>query len=126
MLEFTIRVSKDGDSWCALVGEDLQSGVAAFGPTPPSAVRNLLEVLVQRREGISNGGAAAPWEKVIESLRPDFASSLRIDVQDDVHGPYCKKYARMTDPNNVTRSVRVHCGLLKDHEGECSFVRSIS
>ncbi len=31
------RIFKDGDQWCALYGEDLQSGVAGFGATPRAA-----------------------------------------------------------------------------------------
>ncbi len=29
---------KDGDMWCALYGEDLQVGIAGFGPTPALAL----------------------------------------------------------------------------------------
>ena len=29
---------KDGDMWCALHGEDLQVGIAGFGPTPALAL----------------------------------------------------------------------------------------
>lgn len=32
------NVYLDGDSWCALHGEDLQVGVAGFGDTPEEAV----------------------------------------------------------------------------------------
>ena len=31
------RVFKDGDKWCALLSDDLQIGVAAFGDTPAKA-----------------------------------------------------------------------------------------
>ena len=31
------RVYKDGDSWCALYGENLQDGVAGFGVSPQAA-----------------------------------------------------------------------------------------
>lgn len=31
-------VSIDGNQWCALYGEDLQSGVAGFGSTPAEAM----------------------------------------------------------------------------------------
>lgn len=31
------RVFPDGDKWCALYGEDLQSGVAGFGNSPDEA-----------------------------------------------------------------------------------------
>ncbi len=27
----------DGDSWCCLLGDDLQTGIAAFGDTPEEA-----------------------------------------------------------------------------------------
>lgn len=33
-----IQVSKDGDKWCALIGPDLQTGIAGFGDTPSEAV----------------------------------------------------------------------------------------
>lgn len=32
------RVFQDGDMFCCLMGEDLQSGLAGFGPTPQKAV----------------------------------------------------------------------------------------
>lgn len=31
-------LSADGDMWCALLGDDLQSGFAAFGKTPAEAM----------------------------------------------------------------------------------------
>lgn len=31
-------LTKDGDMWCALHGENLQVGVAGFGPTPAMAL----------------------------------------------------------------------------------------
>lgn len=31
------RISLDGNQWCALYGENLQDGVAAFGDTPEKA-----------------------------------------------------------------------------------------
>ena len=34
---FKPRLSRDGDQWCMLFGEDLQSGVAGFGNTPEAA-----------------------------------------------------------------------------------------
>ena len=39
--EITIRVTKDGDEWCSLVGDDLQSGIAAFEKTPSESLRQL-------------------------------------------------------------------------------------
>lgn len=35
---FRPKVSKDGDAWCALYGENLMEGVAGFGATPASAM----------------------------------------------------------------------------------------
>lgn len=32
------KLTKDGDQWCVLYGEDLQSGIAGFGDTPYKAV----------------------------------------------------------------------------------------
>lgn len=38
-----IKVTKDGDSWCALMGENLQEGVSGFGKTIPDALYSLSE-----------------------------------------------------------------------------------
>ncbi len=35
---FRPTLSADGDMWCALLGDDLQSGVAGFGETPAKAM----------------------------------------------------------------------------------------
>lgn len=32
------RVFKDGDMWCALLGDDLQVGISGFGKTPAKAL----------------------------------------------------------------------------------------
>ena len=37
---FRPRLYPDGDQWCALYGDDLQSGVAGFGDTPDQAMRD--------------------------------------------------------------------------------------
>jgi hypothetical protein len=34
------RLFRDGDQWCALYGQNIQDGVAAFGKTPDEAMRN--------------------------------------------------------------------------------------
>lgn len=35
---FKPKLSRDGDMWCALFGENLQEGVAGFGPRPADAM----------------------------------------------------------------------------------------
>ena len=35
---FKPKLSKDGDMWCALLGDNLQEGVAGFGPRPADAM----------------------------------------------------------------------------------------
>ena len=35
---FKPKLSRDGDQWCALLGDDLQSGVAGFGDSPAEAM----------------------------------------------------------------------------------------
>lgn len=37
-----ITIQKDGDSWCALLGENLQDGVSGFGDTPQEALQKLM------------------------------------------------------------------------------------
>ena len=46
--EVTITISLDGDHWCALIGPDLQEGVAGFAPMtepPLQAIRALCDQL---------------------------------------------------------------------------------
>jgi hypothetical protein len=38
----TIKLAMDGDSWCALCGENLQSGVSGWGDSPGLAIHDLL------------------------------------------------------------------------------------
>ena len=44
MLEdyLNVRISLDGDKWCASVGEDLQVGLAGFGDSPIDALSELV------------------------------------------------------------------------------------
>lgn len=44
------RLTKDGDSWCALLGENLQEGVTGFGKTPALALL-AFEVAMCKPEG---------------------------------------------------------------------------
>jgi len=37
---FKPLLSKDGNQWCALFGDNLEVGVAGFGDTPEKAMRN--------------------------------------------------------------------------------------
>lgn len=43
MGEFSLRIFKDGDKWCVLMGENLQEGIAGFGKTIPDALYSLSE-----------------------------------------------------------------------------------
>ena len=40
-----IKIFPDGDQWCALVGENLQEGICAFGSTPEEALLQLLPLI---------------------------------------------------------------------------------
>ena len=40
-LNIQIEISLDGNQWCALMGIDLQEGIAGFGDTPQEAVEDL-------------------------------------------------------------------------------------
>ena len=46
-----ITVSLDGDQWCALLGDDLQEGIAGFGDSPIESLESLVGQL--RIEGWS-------------------------------------------------------------------------
>lgn len=37
---YGLKPYKDGDQWCVLMGEDLATGIAGFGPTPEAAIFN--------------------------------------------------------------------------------------
>jgi len=37
-----VKISLDGSSYCAMVGEELQSGLAGFGDTPCYALKELI------------------------------------------------------------------------------------
>jgi len=39
----TVTISLDGDQWCALVGDNIQEGVAGFGNSPVEALENLCQ-----------------------------------------------------------------------------------
>lgn len=43
MNELNIKVSKDGNMWCALIGKDLESGIGGFGVIPVDAIRDLCD-----------------------------------------------------------------------------------
>ena len=45
MVELNIKVYKDGDKFYALMGEDVQEGVAGVGNTPEQALQNFLDNL---------------------------------------------------------------------------------
>lgn len=38
LVTVVVSISKDGDKWCALLGEDIQSGITGFGETPEEAL----------------------------------------------------------------------------------------
>lgn len=40
-METIISVYVDGDSWCALIGNDIQEGLCGFGDTPAEALHEL-------------------------------------------------------------------------------------
>lgn len=43
MNETTVRIFRDGDQVCALIGADLMEGTAGFGPTISEALRDLAD-----------------------------------------------------------------------------------
>lgn len=50
--ELPIKVFRDGDSWCALLGENLQEGRAAFGKKPSEAML-FLELQLDNDEALN-------------------------------------------------------------------------
>ena len=45
MAAYEIKVFPDGDMYCALIGRDLQDGIAGFGTTHVDAIRELCSEL---------------------------------------------------------------------------------
>lgn len=41
VMAFGAKVSKDGNSYCVLIGDNLVDGFCAFGDTPIQAIRNI-------------------------------------------------------------------------------------
>ena len=54
-------LAADGTAWCALLGEDLQSGVAGFGDTPAEAMAAFDQAFLKERTptAIRLAGASA-------------------------------------------------------------------
>ena len=48
-ISLEVKITQDGNKWCALSGKDLQEGTAGFGDTPFDALRELINNL--EREG---------------------------------------------------------------------------
>ena len=38
---YQVSIAKDGDSWCALIGQNLQDGISGFGETIQQALHDL-------------------------------------------------------------------------------------
>lgn len=38
---YQVSITKDGDKWCALLGQDLQNGIGGFGETVQQALLDL-------------------------------------------------------------------------------------
>ncbi|MCA9734564.1 hypothetical protein KC799_20695 [candidate division KSB1 bacterium] len=43
-------IQKDGNQWCFLYGEDLQSGISGFGDTPQDALKDFIENMEKENE----------------------------------------------------------------------------
>lgn len=48
---YQVSIAKDGDSWCALIGQDLQNGVSGFGETVQEALRDLANRIQEQTDG---------------------------------------------------------------------------
>lgn len=50
---YPISLKLDGDQWCALIGEDLQEGIAGFGVTPIDALESLTTNIMDATGGLA-------------------------------------------------------------------------
>lgn len=55
-VNFKPTLSRDGSQWCALLGDNLQVGLAAFGDTPAEAMLNFDVAFFKERIALSNHG----------------------------------------------------------------------
>lgn len=56
------KLYRDGNAWCALFGQDIQSGVSAFGDTPDEAMREFDKEWFKSVSAISNPDPADSGE----------------------------------------------------------------
>ena len=49
-----VAISLDGDRWCALIGENLQEGLAGFGESPVQAIRALANEIEQNNWNLTH------------------------------------------------------------------------
>ncbi len=47
MKEIVVNISLDGNMWCALIGKNLQEGIAGFGTNPEEAFKDLAESIMK-------------------------------------------------------------------------------
>ena len=75
-----LDLSPDGDQWCVLYGDNLQEGIAGFGPTPDEAVLAFAEAVLEAAapEGQTPDAAALArvYELAVPSLNPDLFVAL--------------------------------------------------
>ena len=51
-MKLKIEINKDGNMWCALVGENLQKGCSGFAELPVDAIRDLCNDLETQHAGL--------------------------------------------------------------------------
>ena len=88
-----IKVFVDGNEWCALLGENLQEGLAGFSDTPAEALRelaNLVELQGWNFKGRSTdmGSGRFPldrsgWKRLLEAAR--LIDEVMNEVYDDIY-----------------------------------------
>lgn len=44
------RIYPDGDQWCALYGDNIQDGIAGFGPSPAAAIQAFETAMYEKRK----------------------------------------------------------------------------
>ena len=49
-----VEISLDGDTWCALVGVNIQDGVVGFGDTPLEALESLCNEFKETPYNLNN------------------------------------------------------------------------
>lgn len=105
MTQPEIKISLDGNKWCALICADLHDGQAFFGDTPYEALEMALESLPDYQEACAGQSATIRFFE----FEPD-ALDIRLG--------FYPALTKETKPSVVTKAVQVVMKALQEGRGD--------